>query len=181
MRFVGILFRRHVRSKPEWPECHGLVVGDTVVELNRDLYRAKVFGATDLLHQYCPRHLARLRRFYPILLVASIRGSTLVQEANEIGVLRLSPRFVWNATPEEIALEMAAASTRARGATSSLCPRNLRYDRRLRILGFRERVWVARRLPSGGPLAEYWSDRLARLRAGQSVSSSEKLGTGSAA
>jgi hypothetical protein len=143
-------------------ERYGIRLANSVADQNEALYEARVFTALDLLHRHSPSHLAWLRTHYPVLSIGDVRRGALVQEAHPAGVLRLSPRFVWKASPEQLALELVAASARTRAARTRRCPVDLARDERLRILGYRERIWFARRLPNSERLAQEWAARLAK-------------------
>jgi hypothetical protein len=166
------------RGTADLPQHHGIRLGNTVPELNQDLYRVRIVQALDLIAENSPRHLVWLRRHYPFLLIASLRGGTRVQRAYEAGILRFSPRLVWGVTIEELALEMVAAAARVRATRGRIRFRDLLDDQRLQVLGVRDRIWFARRLPNGEQLATLWLSRLEQWRAASTLAVTGKVSNG---
>jgi hypothetical protein len=165
LRLGAPLARAYLRfSARNRPSSHGFrIVAEVPDDSNRELFVDRLSAALAFLAASAPIHLRWLRRRYELLVLADVRGGGWFTHVPDVGLLRIHPQLTWRVAPEALAVELAGAAAHGR-----LCKRILSWSQpgeaRLKRLEDRERVWVARRLPSPGALGKDWHQFLVENR-----------------
>jgi hypothetical protein len=157
-RLVVLFFLRRATSQ-DMPLHLGM--GLLAQGTNADLYRERLKNALDLLSAHAPIYLRWLRTHFRVLFVDQLfmimRRTTYPYYGARL--IMVHPYTAWRASPEQLALYLAADATRGRlgrrfrrgGAAA------IRAQRR----AVKEMISCAHMLPSGEPLVVRWEQYLA--------------------